>query len=338
VGTVPRTARTSEHWAVFVENRYWNLLGREVVWQPCLRVLRSADLVIVEQASRLLLNYALIARRPFIRQKLAYWGHGANLQATKQDGLSERIKGRLTRSADWWFAYTELSSKIVEKAGYPSARITTVQNTIDTTELRLALDAISTDDIVRTRARLSIHGNAVAIYCGGMYPNKRLDFLVHACSLIKQRLPDFEVIFIGDGPDQRIVENACAANPWMHYVGPVFGPDRAAYFAISQALLMPGLVGLAVLDSLVSGCPTFTTNIPFHSPEIAYLEHGRNGWITEPDVQIYADAVVRYFTEQSMQEELQEGCRASSQRYSLENMVARFGEGVLRCLDAAPAR
>lgn len=337
-GTVPRTVPFHESWATLLHNRYWTLLGREVVWQPCLQLLRNADVVIVEQANRLLINYALVSRRRFSAQKLAYWGHGANLQAGERSALANRFTSRLARAADWWFAYTELSTNIVERTGYPKSRITTVQNTIDTSELRLALRALVPEDLVRTRARLGIRGTSVAVFCGGMYAGKRLDFLVKACRLIRNKLPNFELIFVGDGPEQAHVETACALNSWMHYVGPAFGPDRAIYLAISQAFLMPGVVGLAVMDSFVSTCPMFTTDLPNHGPEIAYIEHGRNGWITEPDIEAYAESVASYFTNPALQSQLQGGCRASAEKYTLENMVRRFGEGVLQCLTTQRAR
>ena len=49
-------------WGVRVHNRVWRVGGREVYWQPCLDELRDADLVIVEQATKLLLNYAVAGR------------------------------------------------------------------------------------------------------------------------------------------------------------------------------------------------------------------------------------------------------------------------------------
>src|SRR5437773_2009853 len=49
-------------WAQRIENRIVRFCGRELYWQPCLHFLRGADLVIVEQASKLLVNYVLQAR------------------------------------------------------------------------------------------------------------------------------------------------------------------------------------------------------------------------------------------------------------------------------------
>ena len=57
-------------------------------------------------------------------------------------------------------------------------------------------------------------------------------------------MPDFEMLFVGSGPDRTWVEEAVARNPWMHYVGPVFDDDKVPYFRLAKLALMPGRVGL----------------------------------------------------------------------------------------------
>lgn len=46
---------------------------------------------------------------------------------------------------------------------------------------------------------------------------------------------------------------------------------------LARVFLMPGLVGLAILDAGAAGLPLVTTDYPWHSPEIAYLDPGVNG-------------------------------------------------------------
>ena len=50
---------------------------------------------------------------------------------------------------------------------------------------------------------------------------------------------------------------------------------------MSKLFLMPGLLGLAVLDAEVMGLPVVTTRYPWHSPEIAYLRDGETGVIVD---------------------------------------------------------
>src|SRR6516164_38847 len=71
--------------ATHVPNRFISVAGTELIWQPVLSHLGGADLVIVEQANKLLVNYALIAGQILGLRKFAFWGHGRDLQAANRD-------------------------------------------------------------------------------------------------------------------------------------------------------------------------------------------------------------------------------------------------------------
>lgn len=333
-GSVPKTCDPGEDWAVRIENRYFTLNGAQVTWQPCLGELADSNLIVVEQANSLLLNHWLMARRRLGRHRLAFWGHGRNFQAQSLRSVRGALKRCLIGQVDWWFAYTQASAEAVRQAGFPAAKITVVQNSIDTQELATAIEGVTEADLIALRSKLNLPTDHVALYCGGMYAEKRLDFLLAGCRAARQRVGDFHVIFIGSGPEQEKIERAAAEDDWIHYVGPQYGRDRAVYFKASQALLMPGLVGLAIVDSFVTATPLFTTSIPIHSPEIAYLVDGVNGVMTPPSVSAYAEAVAGFMESPQQQRRLCEGCRRSAARYTLNNFVEQFASGISQCLAA----
>jgi glycosyltransferase involved in cell wall biosynthesis len=304
----------------------------ELVWQPCLKQLPGCDLVIIEQANRLLLNYFLLAGRAFKKRKVAYWGHGKNLQSGNDSRFREAIKRALVSNVDWWFAYTQLSADTVIASGFPKERITVVQNSIDTYELNTVSRGITASQLDALKVTLGIDGDKIGLYCGGMYPDKKIDFLLDACMEIKSCVPDFHMLFVGSGPDQYKVERAAHQFTWIHYIGPKFGPDRVPYFMISKVLLIPGPVGLAIVDSFAAQTPLFTTDIIGHGPEIAYLENGINGVMVAYSKQAYVAAVAEYLNNENMQKKLRRGCLHSSEKYTIENMVQNFFQGIMTCL------
>src|SRR5690606_20792153 len=91
-GTVPATVDLDEPWASRIRNTYFSAGSVEVVWQPCLNRVADSDLTIVEQSNRLLLNTLLQLRRATTGTRLAFWGHGRNLQSRRSGGLRERFK------------------------------------------------------------------------------------------------------------------------------------------------------------------------------------------------------------------------------------------------------
>lgn len=132
-----------------------------------------------------------------------------------------------------------------------------------------------------------------------------------------------------------MVEAAARGCPWLHYVGPRFGRDKAVHYRIADAVLNPGLVGLSIMDAFGAGLPLITTDYYGHSPEIDYLEHGVNGWMTPLDPARYADAAARLLADRPRLREMGRAALAASQRLTMEAMVQRFAGGILACLAAA---
>jgi glycosyltransferase involved in cell wall biosynthesis len=171
-----------------------------------------------------------------------------------------------------------------------------------------------------------------------MYPAKRLDFLLEAALRIRDRVPDFELVLIGSGPTAHLAASAAARHPWIRYLGPLTGSRRAEWFRRCRAQLMPGLVGLTIVDSFAAGTPLITTDMRGHSPEIDYLVHGFNGLISGNSIDAYVDTVVSLLNSPEAQRRLAEGCRASARTYTIDNMIERFASGIVQSLTAGPIR
>jgi hypothetical protein len=88
--------------------------------------------------------------------------------------LRERFKVWLSRRADWWFAYTELSTRSVRGFGYPAQRITTLNNAVDTAALQREVAHCRVGDREALRRRLGLGGGPVGLFLGSLYRDKRL--------------------------------------------------------------------------------------------------------------------------------------------------------------------
>lgn len=320
-------------WAKCVRDWRVSLGGIEICWQPYAAYVRDADLVIVEQANRLLLNYWLMAGRLFRRQKIAFWGHGRDLQATS-NSIRNRWKRVFVKNVDWWFAYTAEVQEAIVKSAFPAMRITNVQNASDTDTLRFAKSAATISQLENLKSELALGAGPVGIYCGRIYKDKRIGFLLKACAEIKKSIPTFEVIIIGSGPQEEEIVAAARKERWIHYVGPKFGDARVPYFLLSDVSLMPGAVGLAIIDCFALEVPLMTTKFPYHGPEIAYLENGENGLITDDDLESYVTGVADTLTNKKVLEKMKKGCREAANIYTVRTMVENFGSGVIACLQS----
>jgi len=210
-----------------------------------------------------------------------------------------------------------------------------VQNAVDTRFFANAYQNLSLEEIKLVQEELNLKSRNVGIYAGGLYAEKRLPFLLKCIQLIHQRVPDFEMIFIGDGEDTPLIKQAAEQCSWIHYVGTKFDREKVPYYAVSKLFLMPGMVGLGILDTFAMETPLITTQSPLHSPEISYLENGVNGiMISDTDnPQLYADKVIQLINNPSEYNYLVENCRKSWGKYTIENMVKNFADGVELALE-----
>lgn len=321
-------------WADVVTNKVREVGERDWLWQPFPPHLREADLVVVMQESRLLSNYPLLLSRWWSKRKVAYWGHGANFQSDAPAGLRERWKQMLLTKVDWWFAYTQMTVDILAKAGYPQQQITNLTNAIDTSAFKRDLAAVPDADLAAAQRALGIApGAAVGIFCGSLYPDKKLDFLVEACDRIHSESPEFHCIVLGDGPSMPILREAAASRPWLHLLGVTKGAQKALYFRMGTFMLNPGLVGLHIVDAFCAGLVMVTTTGARHSPEVCYLRDGVNGVMTSDSAPEYAQRVLALIIDPVGLAQLRAASLADADVYTLEKMVNRFATGIEKCLE-----
>jgi glycosyltransferase involved in cell wall biosynthesis len=320
--------------ALVIENRILHLGRRQLVWQPCLRALRGCDLIVAEQASRLLTNYLFHAWSLLGFRKFALWGHGRNMQRHDANPLAEFAKRRLLRCCDWWFAYTDETRAFLAARGVAASRVTSVQNAVNERSLVAAAERVSLERIEEARRRLGFNGENVALFIGSLYREKRLSFLIEACKTIREVVPDFELAVVGAGPEEAMIRQACAQLPFLRLAGVATEHEKIVYFRMSKLLLMPGLVGLASAEAINFGVPLVTVQLPYHSPEIAYVKHGVNGVVLpeETTPREYGLTVARYLTDETARARLRQGCLEERYRYTTDAMAQRFAHGVKQCL------
>jgi glycosyltransferase involved in cell wall biosynthesis len=314
-------------WGEPLKTRY--VIGERICWQPFRAKLAGVDISIITQENKLIYNLA--AQYLYQRSRIALWGHGGNLQGDPSS-LRECFKRVTSKQADWWFGYTDLSLPLIERTGFPRERITILNNTVDTIEFASAIGKVKPEALGRLRQDLELKNDRVGVYVGSLYEEKRIGFMLEAATQIHHHLPDFEFLILGSGPQKLMVEEFCAINDWAKYLGVRQGQAKADALALAQVMINPGLVGLTILDSFVSGVPMITTDWKGHSPEIAYLIDGYNGVITPNSLTDYVSAVSALLRDKSAIARLKIGCKVSAKKYTVENMARNFADGVMRCL------
>jgi len=315
-------------WATHVPCRYF--MNGKLCWQDNRRAVAGADLVIVTQENKLLYNYlALTICRP---KRVAFWGHGRNFQTKVNDGWRERFKRMVSMHVDWWFAYTGLSQRLVAEMGYSQERITNLENSIDSRAFSALCASVTAQEIAEFRAEWNIGEGPMTVFVGSLYEEKRIDFLIEAGKRLATVVPGFRLVVVGAGPQRAMVETVAERESWLLYVGARFGKQKAICLRSAVLMLNPGLVGLGILDSFVAGLPMVTTDCNLHSPEIDYLRNGKNGVMTEDSMDAYVLACTNLLVDSAQRKRLSAAALAEGEHYTVENMAARFCDGIAAAL------
>lgn len=288
---------------------------------------RGADLLIIEQNNSAIHNYYYLLRRlaGCKKPRLAFWGHGTNRQSAPHSA-GNRWKKLWLNKVDWWFTYTQSCGDYITQNGFPSERITVVNNSVDCDAMHIAVSAIR-------EKQPPVKQNG--LYCGRIVPEKNIAFLLAAADRIHAALPGFTLTIIGGGSAQHEVEKFAAERSWVHFTGPLYGQARAPYFAAADVMLNPGFVGLSIIDAFSAGLPVVTTRNAPHSPEIDYMEEGRSGLLTDDSPEQFAADVIALLNDPQKLADMRNTAYQTYKRYSLPAMVDRFTDGILAALEGS---
>lgn len=320
-------------WALLRKNRILQVGPVELIYQPVFRESSTYDLVLVEQASRLVVNYALQLQHLLHRgPAIGLVGHGANIAASPNI-WGERFKSSTLRRSDWFFGYTEGTRERLISAGYPSDRITIFQNTLDTTSLRDQLDTVGTGDVAEFRQRMGLKHRHLVLTLGSLYPDKRPELVSLTSAEVTETRSDVDFLIVGSGPSEETIRAAASRDSHVHIAGPLFGRDKAVALAAADLLLVPGVAGLIVLDSFVAGLPIVTSSNEHHPPEVDYLVPGTNCSILPGgDPAAFAVEIRRLLDDPAERDRLGANAVESGRPLTVDNMVQLFADGVENAL------
>ena len=260
-----RKDQRSASWRIPIRETGFPVAKWRVLWRS-VRSYRKPTVIVSELEALNLFAWKAL----FGRARLVLWGHGKPY-VNDVPRLAEWLEWALARRAAAVMTYSDGGREyLVSKGRVRPEKVHSIGNSTDSASLRTSV--LSIGDERKSELRAKFGEGLIALYIGGLDDSKRIDFLLAAARFAAQSEPTFKLIVAGNGTLGSLVLAAEQDGLPVFHVGDARGEDLAELAVVSEAIWIPGRVGLVAVDAIALGLPVFTTEFTHHAPEIEFLE------------------------------------------------------------------
>ena len=240
--------------------------------------------------------FCIRARLFYPNKRVYFWSHGWYGKENSAEKLIKKVFLRLPNGGV--FLYGNYARDLMIREGFNPKKLYTIHN------------SLAYDEQLKVRASLSKlpiywdhfrNHNPNLFFVGRLTPIKKLDLILKAMSLLKEKGHNYNLTFIGDGDVRKEMEvlssKLCLdANVWFY--GPCYDEKTLGEMIYNADLCVsPGNIGLTAMHSLVFGTPAIThDDFPHQMPEFEAIREGETGtFFKNGSVESLAEGISRWF-------------------------------------------
>ncbi len=211
---------------------------------------QKPGIILLEGASSNLTSWYFILFRKHYGMKVISWACG--WQPEIHHTLVRKFKCIIERSffnnVDWIISYSSTALRYFRGIGVKTP-VTIAYNGIDTEIFYQMKDKV----YELAEGIRSEYNKKIFLYVGGLFKEKKVDFLIESFLEFQTEMPETCLWIIGDGPLRRELE-AKAGNRNIKFFGRIEeGVD--SFFAAADFFILPGVGGLALNQAMLWGTP-----------------------------------------------------------------------------------
>ena len=220
--------------------------------------------------------FIIFARLLFPRKHVYFWSHGWYGRETR---IKKILKKMFFKLADGTFLYGNYARSLMIENGFRGANLFVIHNSLDydrQLELRKT--------ITPTGLYKKHFGNdrPNLIFIGRLTFSKKLDLLLEALKLLKEKGKVFNLTLVGDGEAYRNLHDLAVEKELCEYVwfyGACYDEQTNAELIFNADLCVsPGNVGLTAMHSMMFGTPVITHGcFKYQGPEFESIHPGVTG-------------------------------------------------------------
>lgn len=246
----------------------------------------------------------------FFRKKSVYtWTHGYN---GKGGRIAKLFKKLFASLSDGIFLYGDFARNNMIASGINPNKLFVLHNSLDYDAQVKCRQNIKLTNIYKDHFG---NNNKNIIFIGRLTSVKRLDLLLDAVRILRDRGVIVNVTFIGDGAELNTLERISSEydmQSFTWFYGISYDEQKNAELIYNADLCVsPGNVGLTAMHSLVYGTPVAThNNFILQMPEFEAVKEGITGtYFNYLDSMSMADSIESWFIKHGGEREsIRENC------------------------------
>ena len=229
--------------------------------------------------------------------------------------------------ADAELAYSEFTAHYLHAhMNVPKERIFVAYNSIDTDALNAVLETC------KTTPPILPGNNHRIIFIGRLLKRKRVDILLKAFQMVNKKLPDSELLIIGDGPERQRLEcmvQELSIEKNVKFLGAIYDKVlKGKYMMVSSVFVLPGLGGLSINEAMCFGLPVVCSIGDGTEKQLVY--DGVTGYLAnDSDANDYAEKICAILQDDKLRVAMSEHARAIIQdKVNIWSMISGFQDAL----------
>ncbi len=254
-------------------------------------------------------TWAILLSRPLVarKKKIYFWSHG---WYGRENAVKRWIKKTFFGLADGTFLYGNYAKKVAIEQGNDENKFWVIHNSLDYNRHLQLRAAIQPSSIYSQHFG---NDNPTLIFIGRLTKVKKLNQVIEALALLKQKGYNYNLVFIGDGEEREaLVKLAKEKNVDVWFYGSCYDEKTNAELIYNADLCVsPGNVGLTAIHTMTFGTPVIThSNFANQMPEFEAIQQGKTGdFFKEGSVDSLANAIVKWFSSNTYsRESIRQAC------------------------------
>lgn len=264
--------------------------------------------------------------------KIYLWTHG---WYGKESRFQKIVKKFFFRKVDGFFLYGDYARREMIKEGFDARKLHVIKNSLDYDKQLELRNRMVVSDVYKKHFKNDF---PTIIFIGRLTPVKKLNQIIDAVDILKQKGEDYNIVFIGDGEMHqllraKVVECQLQDNVWFY--GACFDEKTNAELIYNADLCVaPGNIGLTAMHALMFGCPAIShNNFKQQMPEFESIIPGQTGDFFEyGNVDDLARSISQWFASKcGCREEVRKACYKEIDSYWNPHYQLNLIKNVLGC-------